>query len=438
MFTSLRFRTLLLALIIVGTASFASSAAASVAYIDANEVWVSSDDGSRKVRLSAGEGDWREVAQSDQGYILATRRESGKISQLASFTIWDPTGKLIHFGSLSGDIDGSGSNVYPLSLDITPSGGNFVYGYSRYRSGPPSSLVKGIYLKVSSDASTGVPLSLTSGEYPTLVGTRIVARLGSSTVGVQDPSSIGSDTFNPWISYNTSLPQLSGLEVNRTDVSATGLISAAEMMDSSFNTAKIIVGKWSAFAGDYLTTLVDDCFLPSAGAPRDISVSQDGSTLTWRDSRGVVVAGAPDFSGPSDCTLTRAPSVISATGIYPSYGPFNVPAAAAPVTSKPKVTVGKTIKLNSLKSGLKIAITSAVAGKAKVTLTIKPSKVGKKGKKLITLASGSASVAAGVPKKIKLKFTSAGKKLKRKLKGKKATLTVTVGGQKTTKTVKLK
>jgi hypothetical protein len=437
MLTDIRYRSLVLVLVVLGSLVFCGSAFASVAYIDANEVWVSSDDGARKMRLSAGEGDWREVAQSDQGHILATRRESGKISQLASFTIWDPSGKLIHFGSLSGHIDGDGLNAYPLGLDITPSGGNFVYGYSRsYNLG--ASLVRGIYLKVSSDASTGVPHSMTGGEYPTLVGNRIVARLDSSTVGAQDPSSIASNTFNPWIPWNTSSPDLAGLEVNRTDVSATGVITATEMMDGTFNTAKILLAKWSAFAGDFATTYIDDCFLPSAGAPRDISVSQDGSTLTWRDSSGVVVAGAPNFAGAATCALTRAPVVISPTGVYPSYGPFNVPAAAAPIASKPKLTVGSSIKLNSLKSGVKITVTSAVAGKAKLTLTIKPSKVGKKGKKLITIASGSANVAAGVKKKIKLKFTSAGKKLKKKLKGKKATLTVSVGGQKTAKTVKLK
>ena len=32
--------------------------AASVAYLDGHEVWVAALDGSRKERLSAGEGDW--------------------------------------------------------------------------------------------------------------------------------------------------------------------------------------------------------------------------------------------------------------------------------------------------------------------------------------------------------------------------------------------
>ncbi|MGK2878088.1 MAG: hypothetical protein ACSLFF_05875 [Solirubrobacterales bacterium] len=429
MLNSLKARSLIVSLIVIVFAVFAGTAAASVAYIDANEVWVSSDDGARKMRLSAGQGDWREVAQSDQGHILATRKESGKISQLASFTIWDPTGKLIHFGSLSGHIDGDGLNVYPLSLDITPSGGNIVYGYSR-STNYGASLTKGIYLKVSADASTGVPLSLTGGENPTLVGSRIVAAVDSTHVGLQDPSSIGSNVFTPWIEFNTAAAgPLQGLVVTRTDVSATGVITASELRDDTFNTKQIALGKWASLGGAY----VDDCILPTAGSPSQISVSQDGSTITWRDSRGVVIAGAPDFSGPASCALTRAPAVLSPSGVYPSYGPFNIA-----VASKPTLTIGSSIKLKSLKSGAKVTIMSPVGGKAKVTLTIKPRKVGKKGKKLITLASGSANVLAGVPKVIKLKYTSAGKKLKKKLKGKKATLTVKVGDQAVSKTVKLK
>jgi hypothetical protein len=315
-----------------------------------------------------------------------------------------------------------------LSIDITPSGENFVYGFltSSY----------GIYLKVSSDGSTGVPHTLTSGKYPTLVGNRIVAQVGDDKTGLQDPSNLGLDSFAPWIVhpiYDSANP-VYGLVLTRTDVSATGTVVAAEFRDSSFYTQKINVRKVTSLGGTY----VDDCILPTSGPPSDVSVSQDGSTLTWKDSRGVVIAGAPNFAGPSDCVLTRAPSVISATGVYPSYGPYNVPAPGPAAGSKPTITIGSSIKLNSLKSGVKISVTSAVSGKAKLTLTIKPSKVGKKGKKLITLASGSANVTAGVAKKIKLKFTSAGKKLKKKLKGKKATLTVSVGGQKTSKTVKLK
>lgn len=429
-------RALVVPVVVVALAFAAASANASVAYIDGNEVWVASDDGARKIRLSAGEGDWREVAQSDQGYIVGTRKESGKISQLASFTVWNPSGAVVHFGSLSGHIDGSGLNVYPTSLDITPSGGNIVYGYSRsYNFG--ASLVYGTYMKATADATTAVPLSLTGKNDGTLFGTRVVAHPNDSEVWVQDASSIGSPDFTPWIGFPIANPAYPfyNLIVDRTDVSATGTVTATELRDGSFNTQKIALAKW---AGPLVGDPLDDCILPAEGLPSEISVSQDASTLTWRDNRGVVVAGVPAFDGPVNCNLTRPAVAIAPGGSWPSYGPFNLPANSGPIGA-PKVSAPKSVKLATfLKKGLTIKVTSATAGTVTAKLTIKPKQVGKRGKKLITLATGKVRVSANKVTKLKLKFSKSGKKLKRKLKGKKTTLTVTAGGVSTSKSLKLK
>lgn len=436
----LRIRTLFtLALSLLAVCLLAQSAAASVAYIDGNEVWVASDDGARKLRLSAGENDWREVAQSDQGYIVGTRRESGKISQLASFTVWDPSGKVVHFGSLSGAITG-GLNSYPLSLDITPTGGNLVYGFFATNF-DFSSAGKGTYLKVTADASTAVPLALQGAMYPTLVGTRILATNGSDQILLQDPSSIGSSTFVPWQTITVS-GELANHTLRRVDASATGTIFSGEFQNETNNLAevdKVVMWKFGSLGTD---SYIDDCLLPNQGPVHNVSISQDAIKMTWADARGVLIAPTPNLrtGGPSSCDMP-APAVLSATGTYPSYGPFVVPASAGTGGGGggPTVSVGSKIKLaTAIKSGFKISVTSAVAGKAKATLSVKPSTVGKKGKKAIEIAKGSANLAAGAKKRIKLKFTKKGKSFKKKLKGKKATLTVTVGGAKTTKTIKFK
>lgn len=443
MLTIRRFRILSLPIIVVALAFAAPSASASVAYIDGNEVWVASDDGARKVRLSAGEGDWREVAQSDQGFIVGTRKETGKISQLASFTVWDPSGKVVRFGALSGHQNEGGLNVYPTSLDITPSGGNIVYGYQRVAGYyPNTSLVYGTYMKLTADATTAVPLSLSGWKDGTLFGNRVVAHPNDTEVWVQDASSIASEDFAGWINFGPAIGDPANpyynLIVDRTDVAATGAVAATELRDDSFYTQKIALSKW---AGPVSTTYVDDCVLPTAGLPSNISLSQDANTITWRDDRGIVIAGAPDFSGPATCNLTRAPAVIAPGGVWPSYGPFDVAAAAGGGTTAgaPTVKVPSSTKLATfLKKGLTITVTSATAGTATAKLTIKPKLVGKRGKKLITLATGKVKVSANKATKLKLKFSKSGKKLKKKLKGKKATLTVTVGGVSTTKSLKLK
>lgn len=427
-------KILLLTLSAFSILFFVQSASASVAYIDGNEVWVASDDGARKLRLSGGENDWREVAQSDQGYIVGTRREAGKISQLASFTVWDPSGKLYRFGSLSGAFTG-GLNIYPLSIDITPSGGNIVYGFSAANF-DFTSAGKGAYLKVSADATTAVPTALQGLMYPTLVGSRIVGTDGVGQVRVQDPSSIGSPNYVPW--WNMTLVDH---ELHRFDGSADGTLFASEWENETNSLAqvdRVVMWKYGGFPTD---SYIDDCLLPIVGPVHNVSVAPAGNLLTWADDRGVVIAPAPNMysGGPPNCALASPPRVLAATGTYPSYGPFNVPEVTPTGVAKPTMSVSSSVKLSkALKSGFTVKVTSLSAGKAKVALTIKPSKVGKRGNKLITLATGSAAVTAGQVKSIKVKFTSAGKKLKKKLKGKKATLTVTVGAASTSKTVKLK
>ncbi|MFY9470075.1 MAG: hypothetical protein WAP37_08175, partial [Solirubrobacterales bacterium] len=155
------------------------------------------------MRLSAGEGDWRAVAQSDQGYIVGVQLESGKVANLSRFTVWNPSGNRIHFGPLAGN--GAGSNAYPLSLDITPDGGLLVYGYSLYIYGfPVGSLTQGHYLLPSATTAAPVPepYSNTSIRWPTLVGERIVGTPDASSNAVQEAGSIGGTTFVGWADFS--------------------------------------------------------------------------------------------------------------------------------------------------------------------------------------------------------------------------------------------
>src|SRR4051794_3315127 len=73
--------------------------AASVAYVENGEVWVSSLDGARKVRLAApvvnsvGETEnWLAVAAADGGRIVAARNKPGRLSSFSWFKAWEPDG----------------------------------------------------------------------------------------------------------------------------------------------------------------------------------------------------------------------------------------------------------------------------------------------------------------------------------------------------------
>jgi hypothetical protein len=419
--------------LVLAFAIAASAHAASVAYLDGNEVWVSTTDGARKTRLSGGEGDWRAVAQSDQGYIVGIQLESGKIAALSRFTIWDPSGNRIRFGPLAGT-PGGWSEAYPLGLELTPDAGLIVYGFSRCTGALPcGTLIRGHYLLPSTTVAAPVlgPYANNSIRFPTLVGERVVGTPDDSTNAVQEAGSTASTNFVNWFNYAAG-----GYSMERTDVSANGSITATELELSGGR--RIAIGKYSGLGGAY----VDDCFLDADATATHPSVSQDGSEFAWQDGGGVKVAGVPNFNGASICQLTRAPAVISPTGSYPSIGPFNVPLSQSPPTGLPGpvVTAPAAQKIAGLlKGGMAVKISSQPGGRAKVTLTVKPRAVGRRGSKPVVIASASVDVpAGGATKSIKLKLNRTGKSLRRKLKGKRATLTVTIDGRASSRTIKLK
>lgn len=413
----------------------ASAQAASVAYLDGNEVWVATTDGATRTRLSSGENDWRAVAQSDKGYIVGVRNEAGKISNLSTFTVWDPSGNRIHFGPLAGN--SAGSSAYPLSIDITPDGGLLAYGYSQYIYGyPVGTLNLGHYLLPTATRTAPVPepYNNTSARWPTLVGERVIGTPDAHMVSVQEAGSTGSTTFVPWADFSG----VAGSDLHMTDVAATGTIFASELyFDGPPQVYKIAV---VSAPGLGMPLSPGDCFLDADAGARQPSLSQDATLIAWQDGGGVKVGGVPNFSGAEPCVLTKPPVTISPTGSYPSIGPFNVASFISSPANAPVLTAPATLKLSKLfKSGASVSVSSTLGGNAKVQLTVKPKSVGKRGSKPIVIASGSAVVpAGGVATKIKLKPTRKGRALKRRLKGKRATLTVTIGTLSTSKTVKLK
>src|SRR4051812_7923610 len=85
--------------------------AASVAYVENGEVWVSSLDGARKARLAgpvvnaSGETEtWQAVAASDGGRIVAARNKPGRLSGYSWFKVWEPNGT----STVEGPLNSSG------------------------------------------------------------------------------------------------------------------------------------------------------------------------------------------------------------------------------------------------------------------------------------------------------------------------------------------
>jgi hypothetical protein len=156
----------------------AAASAASVAYIDNGNVWVSSLDGTQKKQLT-GDGFWREVAQSDGGRIVGVRRLDGQSARLATIALWEANGSKAFDGFLPAP-GGWQLYAYPLSVDVSADGKFLVYGYSNSSYNPalfpnPYTFERGHYLISLSGPTILDPLKTTGKEWPTFAGLRVVA-----------------------------------------------------------------------------------------------------------------------------------------------------------------------------------------------------------------------------------------------------------------------
>ena len=168
-----------------------AAGAASIAYVDGGDVWLSSLDGSQKARLAtpvvngAGETEkWLAVAASDNGRIVAVRNVPGRIARSSWFKVWEPDGTSTVEGPLNAP-SGWTVYVYPLGFDLTADGAHMVYGYSNSSSCCPINFAQGAYVRPVTNSPLE-PINISGQEEPTLFGSRVIAHTGA-TINVQAP-----------------------------------------------------------------------------------------------------------------------------------------------------------------------------------------------------------------------------------------------------------
>jgi hypothetical protein len=421
-----------LVLVVLSTVCLASAvlagpaAAAEVAYVDGGQIWVSTLDGSAKRSISGPSPDaktWTETAQAENGTIIGVRREPGKMGTLNATRLWGPDGTVIGDGSLTAK-PGRTSYAYPVTLSLSPDGKVVTYGYANWSGfGLGTTYEFGTYAEGSSSWYIE-PFDVRAVRSGTLVGRRLVG-VGGGAVAVQDPTGQPpySEEFTGWFSS----------EADRVDVSASGTIAAVSLRVSGVERIGMVP---FAGLGAPFPTDGSDCWLPTQGQAHGVSFSPDGTSMAWKDDRGVVVAGTPVWFATleeSTCNLSRPPVVISATGNYPSIGnsTFAVasqpsspppspppaggagtPASPAPETKKkgtgggtegsgsgadaPKLTgaPAKTVKASSLAKGLPLTVKVTKAGHLSAT--------GKVGGALVAKGSAKARHAG----KVKLRLVA--------------------------------
>ena len=441
------------ALVVIAAAPGAAGAA-SIAYVDGGEVWLSSLDGTQKVRLAtpvvnaSGETEkWLAVAASDSGRIVAARNVPGRIARFSWFKVWEPNGTSTVEGPLNAP-SGWAVYVYPLGFDITADGSHMVYGYSNSGFCCPISFARGTYVRPVTNSALD-PINVPGEEHPTLFGNRMIAHTGG-TVDVQGTSAppYGTD-FTPWIDVSGS-----GLELRRTDVAANGQLAALEL--EQWDTGSQTIGKIAVVAiqgVDQPPTFpaAVDCFMPTAGVATDTSLSPDATRIAWTDDGGLKVAGAPTTAA-DPCALTSPPVVISPTASQGAIGGTDVaaflPTSGGPPTGGPPsggspsrapvATVPRkvTVKALARAAGVPIKVKVARAGKVKIAGSV-PAKVLRSSRSVV-VATGSATAKRAGTVTVKVRLTSAARKKRSRLKGARMTLRVTQGRLSTTKRVTLR
>jgi hypothetical protein len=428
-----------------------AAGAASIAYVDGGDVWLSSLDGTQKVRLAtpvvngAGETEkWLAVAASDSGRIVAARNVPGRIARFSWFKVWEPNGTSTVEGPLNAP-SGWAVYVYPLGFDVTADGNHMVYGYSNSGFCCPISFARGTYVRPVSGSALD-PIEV-SGEHPTLFGSRMIAHSGA-TVDVQGTSAppYGTD-FTPWIDVSAS-----GLDLRRTDVAANGQLAALEL--EQWDAGSQTIGKIAVLAiqgVDQPPTFAVDCFIPTSGVATDASLSADATRIAWTDDQGLKVAGAPT-TADDPCALSSPPVVISPTASQGAIGGADIaaflPTSVLPPTggpppagggTAPLVTVPRRVTTKALAGtkGVPIKVKVARAGKVKVSGTVPARILSRRGRPVV-VATGSKTAERAGTVTVRLRLTAAARKKRNRLKGARMTLRISHGGLSTTKRVTLR
>ncbi len=454
---------LLIALPLALAAAAPVAGAASIAYVDGGEVWLSSLDGSRKARLAGqvvnGEGKtekWLAVAHSDGGRIVAARNVPGRMSSFTWFKVWEPDGSSTVEGPLNAP-SGWTVYVYPLGFDVTPDGRHMVYGYSNSSGCCPINFARGFYVRPVTNSSLA-PINVSGYEEPTLFGSRVIAKSGA-TINTQSTATTYGTDFTPWLDTSGT-----GLDLRRTDVAANGQLAALEL--EQWNGGTQTIGKIAVLAIGGVDQAPSfpaavDCFVPASGVAKEVSLSADAKTVAWTDARGLVVAGTPvDASDP--CVLTSPPVVLSPTASQGAIGgadvnaflpaspsgspqPGSPPAGGSPspgTTTAPAapraILPGKvTTKALGAARGLAVKVRVASAGKVKLVGTVPAARMGRKGRPVV-IATGSKTAAKAGTVKVRLRLNAAARKRLKRLKGARMTLRITHGGRSTSRKVTLR
>ncbi|MFA9271930.1 MAG: hypothetical protein ACEQSX_14475, partial [Baekduiaceae bacterium] len=329
-------RTRLTALALVATAACAAAPSAvaatpTVAYIDGNDLWFASADGTQKRQLTTTgttERPFQVPSQGPDGATVVVKREDFEGGSRPVLYRYRADGTM-QTGNVMPVYSGATAPVYPIGLDMDWQSNAVAYGYS-YCGFACRSVYRGYWLTFSDNqgAFPTNPQGQSDAFFPTFYGKRVISSDSGGSLFVQPDVAEApfTNSYQGWISGPDN-----NVNWRRAEVAATGQQVALEWYSrTSGDTANgIYVGQHT---GAIPGNVQNICSLPTVGAASNVTFSYDGTLVAWQDGEGVKVAGAPNLAaGTPTCTLSAPARIISATGKAPHLGGAD-PAAWAAAT----------------------------------------------------------------------------------------------------------
>ena len=173
----------------IGLAAPAAAHGAAVSYIDGNEAWVASPDGSLKQQLTSGgttDRPWQAPVQAIDGRTLVVHRDTFEDgSTRPVLHLFGADGKRIT-ANVMPVYSGATIPVYPIGMDVDWNGDAVAYGYS-YCGFACNSIYRGFWLTFSDHQSLypSDPQGQSDALLPTFFGTRVISVDSGGSLFVQ-------------------------------------------------------------------------------------------------------------------------------------------------------------------------------------------------------------------------------------------------------------
>src|SRR4051812_13379776 len=374
-----RRRTLLAsALAVAATLAVAAPAmAASIAYVKDGDVWLSTGDGSRQVRVTST-GGYSDVSQADDGTMIAL--QGVRLHRLAR-----SGAVLADFDTPVSDTRPAGQRQFfgPFDPAISPDGSKVAYTYYWNSQTQDQTCFPPRCLIALNEGGTGYSHSdrQTGWDEPGFArhsGWRNAAWADDDTTILSDPTHLpnfdvvvdrpaeraGATGFlaKNWFSDTADgNPHTSGGDISR-DKRKLAFVTGGD--DDSLTLYRVVTFPTAFPDGEAdASERPQPCYRygsPIGGHYGTPTFSPDGTRLAFAVGNGVHVVDVPDLSGGCTTDGASANSQLLIPGAtQPDWGPADVPTGTAPAA----ITVRSVALQRALARGLKVSITGARAGR---------------------------------------------------------------------------